>query len=131
MQHELLAFPCPLCNGSGVVPRAPRVTGYIRTRMLSLIIDHPNGISANDLLKKLYGEDPARWPQTDTKVIGVLIWNANKQLKPQGFKIICRWRGGRGGHSPYVLVKLDADTEREPAADLHLGPVEGAQSASA
>ena len=129
MQHEMFPHPCPLCHGSGLVPRLPQVTGYIRTRMLDLLIECPNGLTANGLLLALYGKDTEHWPQSDTKIISVLIWHANKQLRPQGYEIKCLWRGGRAGHSPYALVKFDADSKRKPARGKNVAALEGAQSA--
>ena len=128
MQLSLKMRTCPLCGGDGNIPEQLWVSGYNRTRLLNAVMQADDGITTQALFLAIYsGSNPARWPTT--KVIHVLVYHANKQLRPQGYAIRCRWHGGRRGNSRYYLVKLDGGTEHKPSADQNHRSMERPQSA--
>jgi len=79
--------------------------------MLEIISHRPDGITREDLHNLLYAERADGGPNTHN--ISVLVHHANKQLKPQGWRIGVTWMGPG---ARYRLVKLDADTVRQPPA---------------
>jgi hypothetical protein len=101
---------CPKCQRPS---RGLALTGYNRIRILQIVAkSSPDGITAGDLFDQVYAADPSGGPRTGIKIISILIWHANQQLRPQGYEMSVKWRG-RG--APYVLRKLNAYPKRKPA----------------
>ena len=102
------AFPrkpepiCPCCHR----PLTPvlTVSGPIRTRVLELVARRPDGISIGEIVGIVYMDNPNGEPKWAENSIKTSIYNANKELRPQGYMI--RARHGRG--SRYRLLPLPA-----------------------
>ena len=76
---------CPHCNR----PYAPalRVTGPVRQRIVLLVANRPDGITAGDLAELVYADRPNGEPEWAANSIKCTIHYANKELAPQGYRI--------------------------------------------
>jgi len=101
------AFPrrepeiCPCCGR----PLAPALTvsGPIRTRILELVGRRPDGISLLEIADIVYGDRPNGGPEWAANSIKTAVWNANKELKAQGYMI----RARHGPGSRYRLIESE------------------------
>jgi hypothetical protein len=76
---------CPHCKR----PYAPalRVTGPVRRRIVLLVANRPDGITAGDLANLVYADRPNGEPEWAANSIKCTIHYANKELAPQGYRI--------------------------------------------
>ena len=108
MDGSPVAFPrkapelCPCCNR----PLAPAltVTGPIRNRVLDLVGRRPDGTSMGEIVGIVYMDNPNGEPEWAVNSIKTAVFNANKELKPQGYMI--RARHGPGAR--YRLLRVEA-----------------------
>jgi hypothetical protein len=89
-------------------PPALIVTGPIRRRIVDAIANRPDGITINELMDVVYGDDPAGGPDTPNSLY-VIIKHANEQLSDQGYQIKPAWRGRGAG---YRLIKTGTAPSR-------------------
>ena len=115
---------CPHC-GREYPPRF-RINGPVRSRMVEIIANHPNGIGRGDIMSLLYADEPGGGP-TNLGIVSVLKQCANKDLADQGYRIVSTL--GRG--ALFRLVKIDADTKRKPARPAYDREVARLESAGA
>lgn len=100
------AFPrrpvtlCPHCQTAPTPSLV--VSGPIRSRVLELVARRPDGISAAEVSDIVYGDHPDGGPTWAANSIKTAVWNANRELKPQGYMI--RAKHGPGGR--YRLIKI-------------------------
>ena len=85
------SYFCPECGR----PHAPKlaVSGPVRQRIVNIIANRPDGITRDQLMLAVYGNDPNGGPE-NPNVISVLVNHANRELRPQGYEISAR--PGRG-----------------------------------
>lgn len=93
---------CPHC----LRPYPPKfsVSGTTRRRVVDIVCQHPEGITANDVASIVYAGN-SHYPVS--RSIAVLIHHANKQLAQQGYTIRPTWFG-RGAR--YHLVSIEQST---------------------
>jgi hypothetical protein len=91
---------CPACRRPFPPPLI--VHGPIRQRIVDIVGARPDGITLGELLDLVYAADPGGGPDFPN-TISVTIHNANRELAPQGYRILPAWRG-RGAR--YRLVRL-------------------------
>jgi hypothetical protein len=105
---EASAFPrrdldlCPCCKRP--LPPALTVSGPIRSRVLELVSRRPDGISIGEIVGIVYMDDPNGEPEWAENSIKTAVYNANKELRPQGFVI----RARHGPGSRYRLLPMPA-----------------------
>ena len=100
--------------------------GPVRERIVDILLRFPNGITKAALMHEVYWNARGAGPNS-RQAMHVNIHNANVELSTIGYRIIAD-RGGPG--SLYKLVKLDADTKRQPARNHHARTMERPQPAS-
>ena len=91
---------CPTCQRPH--PPGLMVSGPVRSRVLELVARRPDGISPKELEDIVYGDRPDGGPEWAANSIKTAVWNANKELQPQGYMI----RAKHGQGSRYRLVPL-------------------------
>jgi hypothetical protein len=116
---------CPAC-GRAFAPTI-YISGVKRQRMVYFIAEHPEGINTRDLMDLIYKNDPDGGA-TSPQVIPVMVRQANKQLRPQGWEIKPMWVG-RGALWQLKEIK-HADAKRQPTRRIHNSRVERAQQSS-
>jgi hypothetical protein len=67
-------------------PMFDMITGTVRRRMVDLIAQRP-GITNRELSTLLYADRADGGPMWAHNVISVLVFKANKQLAPHGYRI--------------------------------------------
>jgi hypothetical protein len=83
------------------MPPKLMVSGPIRQRLVEVIANRPNGITSSELMDLVYADDVDGGPDC-VGTVAALVFHVNKQLAPQGYRIISR--GGPGAR--YHLRKL-------------------------
>lgn len=78
---------CPTCRRPLYLPELSTVTRPVRRRLVELIANHPEGITRAGLADLVYAEDPNGSPEWAWSSIGVAVFRANEQLRPQGYRI--------------------------------------------
>lgn len=91
---------CPHCHR----PYAPllRVNGPMRRRVVDLIASRPDGIGINEIAALVYADRPNDEPNWAANSLKTTVWFANKQLRPQGYRI----KSSMGPGAVYRLEKL-------------------------
>jgi hypothetical protein len=79
-----------------------RVTGRERRRIVDIVGGRPEGVTRAELADLLYPDRVVDAPET-LNAISMLVLLANRQLKPQGYRIKSSGEGGARFH----LVKID------------------------
>jgi hypothetical protein len=77
------------------------VSGPVRQRLVDIIANRPNGTTGGELMDLVYADDIDGGPDC-VGTVAALVFHANKQLAPQGYRITSS--GGRGAR--YHLRKL-------------------------
>jgi hypothetical protein len=75
----------------------------VRQRLVNILAHRPDGLTINNLVDLVYGDDPNGGPLTAPRSLNVLAHRANKQLRAQGYQIKSAWLG-RG--AIYQLVRI-------------------------
>jgi hypothetical protein len=100
---------CPTCKR----PFAPelRMTGRERRRLVDIVAARPEGVTRSELAELLYADRIVDAPET-LNAISMLVMLANRQLKPQGYRIenSARLRGTKS------LIAMMASFFGQPAA---------------
>lgn len=104
---------CPTCRR----PYPPKldVGGILQQKLVNLLLERPDGMVMEELVDRLYAGEPNGAPLWASRSINVMAHRLNKKLPAMGYKMIST--KGRG--SRYKVVKLDADTVRQPAPNRH------------
>jgi hypothetical protein len=84
------------------------VSGSTRQQLVNIVAARPDGIPVNEIVDRLYADDPDGGPVTAPRSVNVLIHKANAQLRPQGYQIKPTWRG-RGAR--YCLIEIPCDCD--------------------
>ena len=97
--------------------------------MVELLAMHPEGIDKYDLMDLIYADERNGGPLS-TNIIAVMVKQANKQLRPQGYEIKSTQHGGRG--ALWLLKEIEnARPVRQPSKHIHARAVERSEPASA
>jgi hypothetical protein len=102
------------------------VGGLYRQRIVDILLARPDGMPIGDLIEQVYAVRPDGSPPSATQCIAVMVYQANKQLQRQGYRIVST--KGRGAR--YRVVTY-ANTIGQPARITHAGHLERAQPAGA
>ena len=93
---------CPCCGEpSLLLKRPPLRLGAMEQAILNAVRDSKAGLSAKDLVPKIYNGVLGGGPATALNSIRVTIHTVNKKLAPLGLKMQCQARGGA-----YLLVEI-------------------------
>jgi hypothetical protein len=74
---------CTACGQRLPPPARLEVGGYERQAIVDLLARLPQGLTRKELIAELYGEDGCK----NRNVISVLVTNANRELREQGWVI--------------------------------------------
>jgi hypothetical protein len=96
----------------------------VRRKIIDLLSLHPEGLTRKRLFEMVYADDIDGGPD-NMNVISVLVRHANRELWPQGWKIVTTI--GRG--ALYKLVKTDGNPKLQPARSAYARAMEGLEPA--
>lgn len=90
------------CCGQIIPPTVTALDNMrVKKRIYDCIAKNPQGIGRDEIMDKVYGDDPDGGPEF-VNVISVHVLRINKLLKAEGVKI----HSTRGPHATYRLVAL-------------------------
>ena len=95
---------CPCCQQPVTLDpmaEARAALAPLQRAVLDAVLRRP-GLSRDEIMDRVYSEDPNGGPDCGSSVIGAHLYQANKRLQRFGFRITC----GSGRRTGYRLERL-------------------------